>query len=91
MWVEDDLDALLDGVAEIGAPGVPGPLGVYASEAFPVIVGRIRGYGSRAFPVSSIVHAPVVAAGRWQAGRMSPWVTTATSLARRSSRWTRGA
>ena len=68
--IEDDLDTLLDGVAEIGAPGVPGPLCVYGSEAFPVIVGRIRGYGSRVSPVSSIVHAPVVAAGRWQAGRI---------------------
>ncbi len=68
--IEDDLDALLDGVAEIGAPGVPGPLCVYGSEAFPVIVGRIRGFGSRAIPVSSIMHAPVVAAGRWQAGRI---------------------
>ena len=72
--IEDDLDALLDGVAEIGAPGVPGPLCVYGSEAFPVIVGRIRGYSSRVFPVNvhsdSIVHAPVVAAGRWQAGRI---------------------
>ena len=68
--IEDDLEALLDGVASIGAPGVPGPLCVYGSEAFPVIVGRIIGYGSRAFPVSSIVHAPVVAAARWQAGRI---------------------
>ena len=68
--IEDDLEALLDGVASIGAPGVPGPLCVYGSEAFPVIVGRIRDYGSRAFPVSSIMHAPVVAAGRWQAGRI---------------------
>ena len=68
--IEDNLDALLDGVAEIGAPGVPGPLCVYGSEAFPVIVSRIRGYGSTAIPVSGIVHAPVVAAGRWQAGRI---------------------
>ena len=68
--IEDDLNALLDGVAEIRAPGVPGPLCVYGSEAFPVIVGRIRGYGSGTFPVSSVVHAPVVAAGRWQAGRI---------------------
>lgn len=55
----DDLDVLLDGVAEISAPGVPGPLLVYGPEAFPVIVG---GSGS--------AHAPVVAAGRWQEGRL---------------------
>ena len=56
---EDDIGALLDGVAEIGAPGVPGPLCIYGSGAFPVIVGAI-----------SDVRAPVVAAGRWQAGRI---------------------
>ena len=50
---------LLDGVAEIGAPGVPGPLCIYGSEAFPVIVGAIGD-----------VRAPVMAAGRWQAGRI---------------------
>ena len=68
--IEDDLDALLDGVIEIDAPGVPGPLCVYGSEAFPVIVGRVSGYGTRAFPASSILRAPVVAAGRRQAGRI---------------------
>ena len=57
--IKVDLDALLDGVAEIGAPGVPGPLCVYGSEAFPVIVGAISGG-----------RAPVVAAGRWQTGRV---------------------
>ncbi len=70
--IEDDLGALLDGVAEIDAPGVPGPLCVYGSEAFPVITGRLRGYASGAFPASvrsSSVHVPVVAAGRWGAGR----------------------
>ena len=56
---EDDIGALLDGVAEIGAPGVPGPLCIYGSGAFPVIVGAI-----------SDVRAPVMAAGRWQAGRI---------------------
>ena len=72
--IEDDLDALLDGVTEIGAPGVPGPLCVYGSEAFPVIVGPIRGDSSRDFPRSvhgdSVALAAVVAAGRWQAGRI---------------------
>ena len=56
---EDDIGALLDGVGEIGAPGVPGPLCIYGSEAFPVIVGAI-----------GEVRAPVMAAGRWQAGRI---------------------
>ena len=56
------LDALLDGVAEIGAPGVPGPLCVYGPETFPVIVGTVWGVGG--------VRAPVVAAGRWQVGRV---------------------
>ena len=57
--IEDDLGVLLDGVAEIGAPGVPGPLCIYGSEAFPVIVGAIGD-----------VRAPVMAAGRRQAGRI---------------------
>ena len=52
-----------------------GPLCVYGSEAFPVIVGRLRGYASGTFQTSvhsgsNIVHAPVVAAGRWRAGRI---------------------
>ena len=61
--VEDDFDALLDGVGEIGAPGSPGPLSVYGPNAFPVIVG-----GS-----TNRVRAPVVAAARWQAGRVVAW------------------
>lgn len=56
---DDDIRVLLDGVAEIGAPGVPGPLCIYGSEAFPVIVGAI-----------AEVRAPVMAADRWQAGRI---------------------
>ena len=56
----NDLDALLNGVAEIGAPGVPGPLCVYGPEAFPVIVGATH----------VDVRAPVAAAGRWRAGRV---------------------
>ena len=55
----DDLDALLSGVAEIEAPGVPGPLCVYGSEAFPVIAGATSGG-----------RAAVAAAGRWGAGRV---------------------
>ena len=56
---EGDVAVLLDGVAEIGAPGVPGALCIYGSEAFPVIVGAVGDF-----------RAPVVAAGRWQAGRI---------------------
>ncbi len=67
--IEDDLDVLLDGVAEIGVTGVPSPLCVYGSEAFPVIVGRVS-YTSRGFPVSGTIYAPVAAASRWQAGRI---------------------
>ena len=57
--IGDDLESLLGGVSEIGAPGVPGPLCVYGSEAFPVIVGSFNQ-----------VHAPVIAASRWEAGRV---------------------
>lgn len=56
---QENLSALLDGVAEIGAPGVPGPLLVYGPDAFTVIVGS-----------TSDARAPVVAAGQWQAGRV---------------------
>ncbi|MCY4637002.1 MAG: M60 family metallopeptidase [Acidobacteria bacterium] len=55
----DDLDALLAGVAEIGAPGVPGPLCVYGRGAFPVIAGATSG-----------VRAAVAAAGRLGGGRV---------------------
>ena len=55
----DDLDALLDGVTKIGAPGVPGPLSVYGPTSFPVVVGEIGG-----------MRAPVVAGGSWQEGRV---------------------
>ena len=57
---KQDLDTLLDGVADIGAPGTPGSLCVYGPEVFPVIVGATQA-GRR---------APVVAAGRWQTGRV---------------------
>jgi hypothetical protein len=56
---EADLAALLDGVGEIGAPGVPGPMCVYGPEAFPVVVGAAGG-----------TRAAAAAAGRWQAGRV---------------------
>lgn len=57
--MKDDLNDLLDGVTEIGAPRVPGPLCVYGSQTLPVVVGAIRG-----------VRAPVVDAGRWKYGRV---------------------
>ncbi|MDE2926522.1 MAG: M60 family metallopeptidase [Acidobacteriota bacterium] len=60
----DDLDTLLDGVAEIASPGVPGLLCVYGPEALPVIVGAPRD------DASAGVRAPVVAAARWQDGRV---------------------
>ena len=59
--LEENLDALLDGVAEIASPGVPGSLCVYGSEAFPVIA-RPMYYSDEL--------APLMAAGRWQAGRV---------------------
>ena len=57
--IKDGLDALLDGVDEIDAPGVPGPLCVYGPGVFPVAVGAF-----------SDVRAPVMAAGYWQQGRV---------------------
>ena len=56
---ELDVEFLLDGVAEISAPGVPGPLCVYGPDSFPVIIGALGD-----------TRAPVVAAGRWEAGRV---------------------
>ena len=59
---KDDLDALLNGVAEIAAPPTSS-LCVYGPEAFPVIAG--------AFPNAPAgVHGPVVAAARWESGRV---------------------
>ena len=57
--IQDGLDALLDGVDEIDAPGVPGPLCVYGPGVFPVAVGAFRD-----------VRAPVMAAGYLQQGRV---------------------
>ncbi len=62
--VNDDLDALLDGVAEVAMPpGGPGAMCVYGPEAFPVIVGAASSSVNGA-------RAPVVAAGYWEGGRM---------------------
>ncbi len=60
----NDLAALLDGVAEVATQERPGPLCVYGPEAFPVIVAAV----SHSALVG--VRAPVVAAGRWGAGRV---------------------
>ena len=57
--VVNDGQALLDGVAEIAAPGVPGNLCVYGPDAFPVAVGG-----------SGTGLAAVAAAGRWASGRV---------------------
>ncbi len=55
---EADLQALLDGVSVVDAPGIPGPVAPFGSDAFPVIVGRAGG-----------VELPLVAATRFGAGR----------------------
>jgi hypothetical protein len=54
------LDRLLDGVREIAAPGVPGPLVVFGEHAFPVVVGS----------VDEDLRAPVAAAAEMGAGRV---------------------
>ena len=50
---------LLEGVRQIAAPGVPGPLGVFAGKAFPVVAGK-----------SGEHLAVVVAAAAWKSGRV---------------------
>ncbi len=54
-----DIEFLLEGVDEIAAPGVPGPLSVFGERAFAIVV---------AGPDSA--RQPVVAAGRMGAGRV---------------------
>ena len=56
---EGDIELLLEGVAEIGAPGAPGPMCVYGPDAFPVVVGA-----------TGETRAPVVTAARWESGRV---------------------
>ena len=56
---EEDVRFLLDGVAEIAAPGVPGPLSVFSDRAFPVVVAP-----------SGTAMEPVVAAARLGSGRI---------------------
>jgi hypothetical protein len=55
-----DLDALLDGVKTIAAPGAPGPVLAFGDRAFPVVVGG----------ASKTTKAPVVAAAQWEQGRV---------------------
>jgi len=55
-----DLELLLDGVDQIAAPGVPGPLCVFGESAFPVVTAD----------AGRSIEAPVVAAARWGAGRV---------------------
>jgi len=55
----NDGHALLEGVAEVDAPGLPGNLCVYGPGAFPVAVGG-----------SGAGRAAVVAASRWESGRV---------------------
>ncbi|MCX7049215.1 MAG: M60 family metallopeptidase [Candidatus Sumerlaeota bacterium] len=52
--IAKDRERLLEGVQEIAAPGVPGPLSIFGDQAFPVIAGKM-GKGA---------YAPVVAAVR---------------------------
>ena len=59
--VEADRAALLSGVTEIGVVGAPGPLCIFGPEAFSLISGKAGGDGAR---------LPVVAAGRWERGRV---------------------
>ncbi len=60
-WAQDaDQAALRQGVAEIAAPGLPGPVAVFGPSAFAVVVGRVgRGLA-----------APVVAASRLGQGKV---------------------
>ncbi len=56
-----DLNLILDGVSEIAAPGVPGPLCVFGPDAFPLVVGGASGGTVE----------PVAAAGRLGSGRVA--------------------
>lgn len=56
----NEADFFLDGVAEIGAPGVPGPLCVFGEQAFVVVTGQLNRQAQ----------APVVAATKWGKGKV---------------------
>jgi hypothetical protein len=58
--VSKDVEALLDGVGQIAAPGVPGPLCVFGDQAAPVVAGAEGG----------AVRQAVVAAARMGSGRV---------------------
>ncbi len=55
-----DRAALIEGVPEISAPGLPGSLSVFGDQAFPVVVGGLK----------SSAREPVVAAARAGLGRV---------------------
>ena len=55
-----DRSALIQGITELGAPGVPGGVCVFGPQAFAVIAGKD---GKKA-------QLPVVAAARWEKGRI---------------------
>lgn len=57
---QQDVDALLAGVSNIDAPGVPGPITVFGESAFPIVVGKTDGGN----------FAAVVAGSRVGAGRV---------------------
>src|SRR5271154_487273 len=55
-----DRSALIQGIGELGAPGAPGGVCVFGPQAFAVIAGKD---GKKAL-------LPVVAAARWEKGRV---------------------
>ena len=60
-WAQSaDQAALRQGVTEIAAPGLPGPVAVFGPQAFAVVVGR----------VGKDLAAPVVAASRLGSGKI---------------------
>lgn len=83
-----DVAVLLDGVKEIGVPGVPGTLAVWGDDAFPVLLGTADRHLQ-----------PVVAAAQWGKGRVvafshDSYASTATAsvadtgrLLQNSLRW----
>ncbi len=86
---EADRAALLQSVSEIGAPGVPGGVCAFGPQAFAIFAGRD---GRKAL-------LPVVAAARWEKGRIIAFghngYLTATdsgsaTLLANSARWTAG-
>ena len=60
---DNDVAKLLDGVAEIAAPGVPGPLCVFGAKAFPVVAGKIGEQQAAVVAASRLVTGRIVAFG----------------------------